>query len=178
VKTRTAIIMAMLVMLGLSSGAMAGEVRKVAIELPAAVDTSLYLTSGTALVDDTLGPFSSASFGLTTDWTELVARIFQTSPDSIFAKDSFFIALDTKADDIYDSVWNRLAVTPLTAVADMGAGESIFLSIDADSTLHQGDLFRYQFYWIVDIDSIRAHGAAGILAPNMAFRAHTMPRLR
>ncbi len=172
-----AMILAMLATLSLSLGAQAGDKVEVFVGPLQVVDTLDNLTSGTTLVNDTLGPFVSQAFGMSKDWTQLGVRIFQTAVDTLFEDDSLYITLEVKADDPFDSIWHQLAITALTPVADFNAGEALFIPLAADTVI-RGDLYRYQFYWIVDIDTIRVHGAGGVLTPGMRFTAYTMSQLR
>jgi hypothetical protein len=175
---RATILTALVAVLCMASGAMAGDrvvVKKIDLQL-ANIDTANYLDGAATLVNDSL-TFYTSTFGVGIPWTQVVIRAMVVTADTVFEDDTLGVALQHKVGDETDTIWwtNCTMTKKKEATLNTTPGVATFRGYnDADSTVF--DLYRFKVSLIVDIDSIRAHDQTGIVPLMAKYRFYAIFR--
>jgi len=169
-KIRAMLVWAMLAVLGLSSGALAGDgavTREMDLYFKVDIDSSQYRDTA---ISETFGTGDHA-------FTEIIGKIYRVTADSIFDADSVNCVLQTKCDDALDSTWYTIFATDFfeDGSGDDPGGQLVEVQM-ADSSASVFDLYRWLFIFSADDDSTGDHGAT--FDWNSKYRAYLKFRLR
>jgi hypothetical protein len=149
---RATILTALVAVLVMASGAMAGDkffVKTTNLSFPANIDSSVFCDTAT-----------SRTFGVDREYSEIVGKIYRVTVDTIFDKDSVSFSLEAKVDDDYDSTWYTIWATAAPLEDDNVGGVQTTINVQmADSSASIWNEFRWNFIFHCDDDSTGDHGA-------------------
>lgn len=170
---RRTLILALLIALGVSSGAFGQPLsRVIPIDLHD-IDTADFVSGDVATkVNDSI-LFTTMSFGIPANTSRIITRLVRVTPDTVMdgGGDSVLYDIQTKFDNTYDSTWMRVGGSVLVAESAINTtGGSPRVIVPVDSLGSFGDIARVRFWYVTEEDSLRAHDQTGTVPLNGTYK--------
>ena len=170
-KLRAALLVAVLVMLGVTPGMAQGRY-DIKIE-PLHIDTADHVGLDVAnKVNDSI-LITSEVFGIPPNAIQMTVRLVEVTKDTLLDDDSLLFDVQTKLQHDYDSCWYRVGGS--TLIDDDGTmntvGATCRVTLDSDSLASFNDIGRVRLWIVAEEATFRAADVSGILQFNAVYNA-------